>query len=123
MVIMLIAMLGKKFTANLLSIALGYTLVIGSLPMPNPMVFMQAMRMDTALTSQTSVSQNSPTKNAGDIPSMPCCDAISAYSMACGFLVPQYAYMTRSGDSNRVVNSNPIVQPIYIETVSPPPKA
>ena len=123
MVIMLTAMLGKKFTAKLLSIVLGYVLVIGSLPITNPMVSMQAMRMDTALTSQASVSQNNPTKNAGDIPSMPCCDAISAYSIACGFLVPQYTYMTRAGDSDRVINSNPIVQPIYIETVNPPPKA
>ena len=122
MVIMLIAMLGKRFTAKLLSIALGYVLIVGLLPMSS-IVSIQAMRMDAAPTLQTSVSQNNPAKNAGDNSPGSCCDAISAFSLACDFLVTQPACITVYGDSERVVNSAPVIQSIHIQSVTPPPKA
>ena len=52
-----------------------------------------------------------------------CCDEIAPFSMGCGFLMPQYACVGFSGESNRVLNSRPLAQSIYIETSTPPPKA
>ena len=124
MVIMLIAMLEKRFIVKLLSIALGYALVIGLLPISNYMVSMQTMQMDAATTSQiagsiTSIVHGSASENSTGS----CCDAIAPFSVGCAFLAPQYTYIAPSGGSKRVVNSNPVVQSIYIQAVIPPPKA
>ena len=116
-------MLGNSFTVKLLSIALGYALVVGLLPISNYMVSMQAMRMDAASTSQTSVSQNNPAKNAGGGSAGPCCDGIGSFSLTCAFIVPQSSCVTINGGSERVGYSTPLIQSIYIEAVIQPPKA
>ena len=124
MVIMLIAMLGKRFTEKLLSIALGYALVVGLLPTSNHMLSMQTTRMDATATFQIAASQSNLVQgNAGDNSPGSCCDAISAFSLTCDFLLTQSACVTVYGGSDRVVNSAPVIQSIYIEAVAPPPKA
>ena len=117
-------MLEKTFVTKLLYLVLGYALLIGLLPMSNHMLSMQTTRMDAATTSQIADSTSNMVHGSADENSTgSCCDAIAPFSIGCVFLVPQCTYIALSGGSKRVVNLIPVVQPIYIETVAPPPKA
>ena len=95
-------------------------IVSGLLPMTHPMLSMQTILRDgMAISHQGKIDHGS----AGDTSSGSCCDEIAQFSVGCSFLVPQYACIDSSGGSKRVVNSSPVAQFIYIETVTPPPKA
>ena len=114
----------KIFTAKLLIIVLGFAYLIGLFPTSNHMLSMQTTRMDATATFQIAASQSNLAQgNAGDNSPGSCCDAISAFSLACDFLVTQSACVTVYGDSDRVVNSAPVIQSIHIKSVTPPPKA
>jgi hypothetical protein len=106
--------------ARILFISLISAIVMGLLPMTHPMFSMQTtLRDEMAISHQDKMDHGS----AGDKSSGSCCDEIAQFSVGCSFLVPQYACLDSSGGSKQVVNSSPVVQSIYIETVTPPPKA
>jgi len=88
--------------------------------MSYPMMSMQATHMDDMILSQYGQMDHG---SAGENSTGSCCDEIAPFSMICAFLIPQYAYIDLSGGSERVLNSSPVVQSIYIETAIPPPKA
>lgn len=111
-------MTGKIFTSKLLSAVLGSALLIGLLPMSNHMSFMQTMSIDAATASQSHIVQG----NVGDTSPRSCCDAIGPLSPACDFVISQSGYVAQYGGNERVEDTAPIVQSIYIETIAPPPK-
>jgi hypothetical protein len=85
---------------------------------------MHSMRMDEAMASSMGASQgNGTTESTAEDSASSCCDAICPSSLSYTFLTPQYADIDLSGGSERVLNSSPVVQSIYIETAIPPPKA
>ena len=88
--------------------------------MSHPMLSMQNMHNDALTISHQSNMEhgNSDENSMGS-----CCDAIAPFAIGCGFLVPQYACVDFVGGSKRVISSNPFFQPIYIKTLTPPPKA
>ena len=113
------AMLGKSFTAKLLSIALTYALMSGLLPISNHMLSMQTMRMEAAMASQSYMVQG----NTGGNSAGSCCDAMGSVSPLCDLMVSQSACVPVYGDSERVLNFAPVIQSIYTEAVIPPPRA
>ena len=109
--------------AKLLFFVLTFTLLVGLLPISNHMFAMHTMRMDDAMVSSMGTSHgNGTTESTDEDSASSCCDAICPSSLAYAFLIPQYAYIDLSGGSERVLNSSPVVQSIYIETAIPPPK-
>ena len=105
---------------RILFILLISAIVMGLLPMTHPMFSMQTtLRDKMAISHQGKMDHG----GGGDKSSGSCCDEIAQFSVGCSFLVPQYACLDSSGGSKQVVNSSPVVQSIYIETVTPPPKA
>ena len=117
----------KGFTKELSSAALAYVLLIGLLPMSNDMLSMRTsagQATDLALAAQSSALQNYATeKNAGESSSVPCCDSMGSFSMACAFIIPQFSNSTARGGSDRIGFAVPVYRSINIEAVSPPPKA
>jgi hypothetical protein len=112
------------FRTKLLYSLLRLVLLVGLLPMPNHISAMHIMRMDETMASSMGASQGNGTMESTDEHSpSSCCDAICPSSFAYAFLTPQYAYVDLAGGSERVLNSSPVVQSIYIETAIPPPKA
>lgn len=105
--------------ARLLFILFISTIVMGLFPMPHSMSSMQIMHMDEMTVSQQSNMEHSGTGNS----SGSCCDEIAPFSVACAVLVPEHTFFDSSGGSNKVIISNLKVQSIYIETLTPPPKA
>ena len=88
--------------------------------MSHPMLHMQTMHTDvTAIFHEGKMDHGSAADNSAGS----CCDELASFSIGCSFLVPQYACVDFSGGSKQVINSNPVAQSIYIETVTPPPKA
>jgi hypothetical protein len=106
--------------ARLMNIFLASLIVMGLFPITHPMFSMQAMHVDEATISHQS---NMDHEGTGENSTGSCCDEIASFAIGCAFLVPQYAYTDLSGGSKRVINSKPVVQSIYIETATPPPKA
>lgn len=88
--------------------------------MAHPMSSMHAMQVDEMALSHPS---NTEHERAGKNSTGSCCDEIASFAIGCSFLVPQYACMDLSGGSEQVINSNPVVQSIYLDTLTPPPKA
>ena len=103
-----------------LFLVLASAVLIGFSPMYNHMSSMPGMKMDAMAVSNHS---NMAHESADDHTASSCCDAITLCSLGVDFLVPQSATIASYGDSKRVVSSAPTVQPIYIKTLSPPPKA
>ena len=86
--------------------------------MSNPM---SSMPMGDKMVSEMAVSQTNITSGNMNRPSSEsCCDVICPFSI---FLVPQFAYATAFGDNKQAVDSDPIIQSIYLESTVPPPKA
>ena len=112
-------MLGKNFTAKLLSIALTYALMSGILPISNHMLSTQIMRMEAVTVSQSYMVQG----NTGGNSTGSCCDAMGSVSPACDLMVSQSACVPVYGDSERVVNSALLIQTTYLIAATPPPKA
>ena len=109
----------RILTTRLLHIALESALLFALLSMPNHILPMQAMPLDTVTISSSTTSQG----NMGEHSSGSCCDAMGTFSLACDFMVSQSACIARDGGSNRVVTLVPVIQSISLETVTPPPKA
>jgi hypothetical protein len=108
----------KTLAVHLFSIALASALLMGALPMTS---HMSSMRMDREMVSERAVSEtNIVSGNMNATSSESCCDVICPFSI---FLVPQFAYAATCGDKKQVVNSDPLIQSIYIESAVPPPKA
>lgn len=106
--------------AKLLFILLISATVMGIFPMTHPMFSMQGMNMgEITISDQSKIDHGSTAENATGS----CCDEIAPFSISCAFLIPPYACIDFSGGSKRVINSKPVVQFIYIETVTPPPRA
>jgi hypothetical protein len=105
--------------ARLLFVLFISTLVMSLFPLTHPMLSMQTMHMDEMTISHQGNMEHSGAGNS--IGS--CCDEIAPFSAGCALLVPQYAFFYFSGGSNKVINSDLVVQSIYIETLTPPPKA
>ena len=112
-------MINRILTTTLLNILLGFALLIGLLPMSNQRLSMPTRRVEAAIVSQSDTAQ----ENAGDHPIGSCCDAMSPFSPGCDFVISQCGYVAQYEGSKQVVNSDPVVQSIYIEAISPPPKA
>jgi hypothetical protein len=106
--------------AKLLLVLLISSIVTGLSPISHPMSSMQIMYGDEMGISYQS---NMDHGNASENSMGSCCDEIAPFSIGCSFLIPQYACIDLSGDSNRVFYSSPLVHLIYIETITPPPKA
>ena len=105
-------------------VALGFALLIELLPVPNHMSSVEIMPMETPTISQIDASQRILVqRHARDNSTGSCCDAMNPVSLACDFLPSHSACTTLYGDSQRVINSDPVVRLIYIEAISPPPKA
>ena len=108
----------KIVPVNLFSIVLASAFLIGSLPMS---MHMSSMHMDGQTISVIAVSETNITSgNMNSARSESCCDVICPFSI---FLVPQTVYGILYGDNKQVVNSNPVIQLIYLESIAPPPKA
>jgi hypothetical protein len=106
--------------ARILFIALAFALLIGWSPPSNHMLSMPGIKMDAmAVSNQSNMAHKSAD---GHSPST-CCDAIAPCSFAVDVLIPQPANIASYGGSKRVASLDPTVQPIYIKTLSPPPKA
>lgn len=106
--------------ARLLFTAWTFALLIGLFPLSNHMVSMPGMEMDAiAVSNQSNMAQ----ERADEHSTSTCCDAITPCSLAIDILVSQTATIASYGGSKRAVSSAPTVQPIYIKTLSPPPKA
>ena len=89
-------------------------------------LLMPNMQMDHPMMSHNEAAEIILTAsgNTDHHSSMPCCrDAIILCSLGIVFLVPQAAGIALSGGSKRVQNSNLLVQSIFLNTLSPPPKA
>ena len=106
--------------ARLLFILMTSTIVMGLFPTTHPMFSMHAMPLDEmAISYQSNMEHGS----AGENSTGSCCDEIASFAIGCAFLVPHYTFIYFCGGSNKVIQSKPVVQSIYIETVTPPPKA
>jgi hypothetical protein len=95
------------------------TIVMGLFPLTHPMLSMQTMHTDELTISHQSNMEHSGAGNSMGS----CCDEIAPFSVGCALLVPEYTFFDSSGGSNKVINSDLVVQSIYIETLTPPPKA
>ena len=111
-------MISKIWKAKLLHLVLGVTFLVGLLPISNHMLTMQVMHMD-ASTSLSSTAQ----EKTGDIPTGSCCEAIGSLLLVYDFMIFQSACADPSGDSEEILHSIPILQSLYIQSLSPPPKA
>ena len=100
-------------------IVLTFALVVGLLPVSNHMLSMHKMPMEAAMASQSYMVQG----NTGGNSTGSCCDAIGSVSPSCDLMVSQSACVPVYGDSERVVNSAPLIQTTYLITATPPPKA
>ena len=110
-------MIIRILTAQLLHVALGSVLLFALLPMPNHMMSIQTVHMDSA-APQINIVQG----NAGGHSTSSCCDAIGPFVLTCDFLASQSARIPDYGVSERIAYSVPIAQSIYVRTLAPPPK-
>src|SRR6266536_3354056 len=108
-------MISKIWHAKLLDILLGFTFLIGLLPISNHMLSMQAMHMNAVASVSGTVQEKTSDNSTGS-----CCDVITPCSLGVAFLVPQTGIITSYGDSKRVISLAPKVQSIYIEALIPP---
>jgi len=106
--------------ARIMFILLTSAVVMGLFPISHSMLSMQTMRMGEITISHQSDMDH---ESAGDNSTGSCCDEIAPFSIGRSFLIPQYVCVEFSGGSKRVIYSKPVVQSIYIETLTPPPKA
>lgn len=106
--------------ARFLFILLTSAIAMELFPISHPTVSMPKMHMDEMPMSYHSNMEHG---SAGDNSTGTCCDEIASFAIGCAFLVPQYTFVDCSGDNERVIDSNPLVQSIYLETLTPPPKA
>jgi len=105
----------KVSMAKLLFSVLTSAILMGLTPMSHPMSSMQTMHMDEMTISyQNNMEHESADKSSAEI---------ASFAIGCSFLVPQYACIDSFGGSKQVINGNPLAQSIYIETLTPPPKA
>jgi hypothetical protein len=107
----------KTFAIHLFSIALAAAFLVGSFPMSNHMA---SMAMNQKMVSKMAAAQANLAPGNVNKTSESCCDVICPFSI---FLAPQTAYAVLYGDNKQVVNSNPVIELIYIESIAPPPKA
>lgn len=101
--------------ARLMFVLLAFGIVVGLLSMTSTVLSMREMTM----SHQGKMDHES----GGEIFTGSCCDQIVAFCVGCVFLVSQYVCNHLCGDSQLIINSKPIVQYIYAETITPPPKA
>ena len=94
-------------------------IAMGLFPLTQPMSSMQTMHMDEMTISHQSKMERSGAGNSMGS----CCDEIAPFSVGCALLVPEYTFFDSFGGSNKVIIPNLVVQSIYIETLTPPPKA
>ena len=106
--------------ARLLFILLIFAIEMGFTPMSHNMLSMQTMRMEEKLLSHPSDMEH----GSGEGNSTgSCCDKIAPFSQNCSFLVPASTCIDLAEGVKQVLSSIPDVQYIYIETITPPPKA
>jgi hypothetical protein len=84
------------------------------------MLSMPGMEMETMSALHQG---NMAHESADEHSTLPCCDAITPCSLAVDFLFIEPDTIASYGGSKRVASSALLVQPIYINTLSPPPKA
>jgi hypothetical protein len=110
--------------ARLLFIMMTSTFLIGLFPISDHMSSMQAMHTDMGMTSYwTSPQSNNDEENEGDNSTGSCCVVMGPFLLTCDFMVSPPAYISKYGGGERVVNSIAVIHSIYIEDVTPPPKA
>ena len=106
---------------RILFFVFAFALLTGWSPLSNPMLSMPGMKMETMAAASN--QGNMAHESADDHSTLPCCDAINLCSLGVEVLVAQPANIASYGGSKRVASSALTVQPIYIKTLSPPPKA
>jgi hypothetical protein len=106
-------------------VALVSAFLIGSLPMSNHMSVL-TMHMDDHVDEST-VSETAASPIAAGLgneedhhPSESCCNACCPF---CIFVVVQSVSAIPSGDNERVEYSDPVIQFVYINSITHPPKA
>lgn len=110
--------------ARLLFIVMASALLIGLFPISNHMASMQAMNIDAATTIHMISSQSyADEENEGIDSTRSCCHAIGPFLLTCDFIASQSVYVTKYGGRERAVHSIAGLDPIYIEALTPPPKA
>ncbi len=110
-------MTGKIRFARLFNFALGMMLLFGLFSMPS----MQAGFMTMAADAGT-FYENAPAGHGHDMPT-PCCgDAVGSLVMACGFLIPYFAWAIPSAETQRAALSPLFVHITHRDTATPPPK-
>ena len=105
---------------KLLFILLISAIVTGVSPLSHHMSSMPTMHMDEIVLSHP--SSMGPESN-GENSTRSCCDEIAPFSQGCSFLIPAYSCVDLAEGGKQVISTKPIAQYIYIETVTPPPKA
>jgi hypothetical protein len=110
--------------ARLLFIMMTSAFLIGLFPRSAHMSSMQVMHTGMEMTSHWTSSQSKiDEENQGDNSPASCCHAIGPFLLTCDFTVSQSGYVSTSGDRERVVNSITVIHPIYLEALTPPPRA
>jgi len=118
-------MIIRVFYTKLIQISLGFAILIGLLPMSNYALSMHMRRMSANTSSITAISlqNNTGPENSRTGASGSCCDdALGPQSLTCAFVVPQSDYVALSRGSQRAAYLAPIVQTIYLEAATLPPK-
>ena len=111
-------MISKIWNAKALHILLGFIFLVGLLPISNHMLPMQAMPMDTGMSHNMPVHEKSSDNSTGS-----CCEAIGSLLLACDFMVFPSVWVGLDRGSEQIAYSIPVIHSIYIQTLSPPPKA
>lgn len=117
-------MIVRFLYSKLVHITLGFAILIGLLPMSRSMLSMQVSSVGATISSTTVFAQNNTGqehtrhRTAGS-----CCDeALDPSSLVCVVIIPQSNSVALSGGSQRAAYSTPVVQAIYIEAATLPPK-
>ena len=104
--------------ARLLFVLWLSAIVMGLAPVSHHMPVMQAMSMEEKMSSYPNSIEHGEANSTAS-----CCDEMAPFSQACSFLVPQYPGIDFFGGSKQVISSDPLFHYVYIEILTPPPKA
>lgn len=98
-----------------LSFILAVAILFGLQPMSHQMSAMDALPMEQMRASDLGVSLSSADRANRAKTSESCCAAMSAFSLACDFLVSQFVFVARASGAERVAHPIPVTKSIHIE--------
>jgi hypothetical protein len=100
-------------------VILGFVLLFALFPISNGMPSMEAMQTSAVSTLEYGGLRG----NASHSSPSSCCEAIGSFLFACDFMIFQAEDASASGGNEQIAYSIPVVQSIFVESLSPPPKA